>query len=150
MRNWDETFLEIATLYAEHSSCAKYKVGAILVKDKRIISTGYNGVPSGATHCDQLFKNIDFKKDKVMSEKHHLWSLQNEIHAEVNCILFAARNGVSTEGTTIYVTLQPCIGCAKNIVSAGIKKVVFRKAYAREPESIKFLEDSGIEVYQVS
>lgn len=147
---WDETFLKIAELYAEHSSCAKYKVGAILVKDKRIISTGYNGVPSGQIHCNEIFKNINFKEDKVASEKHHLWSLQNEIHAEVNCILFAAKNGVSTLGTTIYVTLQPCIGCAKNIVAAGIKKVVFRKLYAREPESIQFLENSGVQVVQVS
>lgn len=149
MKTWDETFIEIAEKYAEHSSCAKYHVGAIITRDKRIISTGYNGVAAGQKHCSEVFKNIDFKKDKILSEKHHQWSLIHEIHAEVNAILFAARNGVSVADSTIYVTLQPCSQCCKSIISAGIKRVVFHTPYERDQASIKLLEDAGIEVIQV-
>lgn len=149
MKSWDETFMNIAELYAEHSSCAKYGVGAVLVKDKRILSTGYNGVVSGEAHCNEIFKNIDFKQDKILSEKHHLWSLCNEIHAEVNCILYAAKNGISVDGCSIYCTTQPCVNCAKTIAAAGIKKVIYKTPYNREPEALEFLKKAGIEVVRV-
>lgn len=145
-KTWDETFIEIAEKYAEHSSCAKYHVGAVITRDRRIISTGYNGVPGGQPHCNELFKNINFKKDKILSEKHHQWSLIHEIHAEVNAICYAAKNEVLTNNATIYVTLQPCLTCSKAIVAAGIKRVVYKEEYTREPESIEFLKSAGIEV----
>lgn len=149
-KSWDETFIEIAEKYAEHSSCAKYHVGAIIVRDKRIISTGYNGVASGQCHCNKLFKNINFKEDKVMSEKHHEWSLKNEIHAEINAIGYAAKHEVLTDNATIFVTLQPCLNCSKAIVASGIKRVVYKEAYRREPESIEFLRNAGVEVVCLS
>ena len=145
-KSWDETFIDIACLYAEHSSCSKYHVGAVITRDKRIISTGYNGVPTGQKHCNQIFKNINFKEDLVMSEKHHEWSLKNEIHAEMNAIGYAAKNEVLTNNATIYVTLQPCLNCSKAIVAAGIKRVVYKETYKREIESIEFLKSAGVEV----
>lgn len=145
-KSWDKTFIEIAEKYAEHSSCAKYHVGAVITRDRRIISTGYNGVPGGQKHCSELFKNINFKLDKIKSEEHHIWSLKNEIHAEVNAIGYAAKNEVLTNNATIYVTLQPCLNCSKAIVAAGIKRVVYKEAYTREPESIAFLQSAGVEV----
>ena len=148
MKSWDKTFIEIADLYATHSTCAKYHVGAVLVKDRRIVSTGYNGVVSGQKHCNEVFKNINFKEDKKASELHHEWSLKNELHAEQNCIACAAKNGISTEGTTIFINLQPCLSCAKLIVAAGIKRVVYKEPYLREQESIEFLRNAGIEVCQ--
>jgi dCMP deaminase len=149
MKSWDETFMAIAELYAEHSSCAKYGVGAVLTKDGRIISTGYNGVVSGEKHCNEIFKNINFKQDKIKSEEHHLWSLSNEIHAEVNCILYAAKKGIAVEGCTIYVTTQPCTNCSKTIAAAGIKRVVYKTPYSREPEALDFLKKAGIEVLKI-
>lgn len=145
-KSWDKTFIEIAEKYAEHSSCAKYHVGAIITRDRRIISSGYNGVPSGKPHCNSIFKNINFKEDKVMSEKHHEWSLKNEIHAEMNAIGFAAKYEALTRDATIYITLAPCLNCSKAIIAAGIKRVVYKESYAREPESIEFLKSAGVEV----
>jgi dCMP deaminase len=145
-KSWDTTFIEIAEKYAEHSTCSKYHVGAIITRDRRIISTGYNGVPGGQKHCNQIFKNINFKEDRVMSEKHHEWSLKNEIHAEVNAICYAAKNEVLTNNATLYCTLQPCLNCSKAIVAAGIKRVVYKEAYKREPESIDFLKSAGVDV----
>lgn len=150
MESWNKTFIEIAEIYATHSTCAKYHVGAVLVKDRRILSTGYNGVVAGQKHCNELFPDVDFATDMTASEDHHEWSLRNELHAEQNCIACAARNGISTEGTTIFINLQPCLSCAKLIAAAGIKRVVFKEPYLREKESIDFLRNAGIEVCQCS
>ena len=106
-KSWDETFIDIACLYAEHSSCSKYHVGAVITRDKRIISTGYNGVPTGQKHCNQIFKNINFKEDLAMSEKHHEWSLKNEIHAEgghLNPAVWSAVASESASETKITIT----------------------------------------------
>lgn len=145
MTSWDETFLKIADLISEHSKCAKVKVGAVLVKDKRILSCGYNGTPEGACNCCDVFAGKDFS-DNTVREEHHEFAVKNEIHAEQNAIAFAAKNGITVSGATIYVNLQPCYECSKLIVASGIKRAVFSKKYDRADGSIDFLKKSGLEV----
>lgn len=162
MKDWDKTFIEIAEKFAEHSTCVKRKVGAVLVKDLRILSTGYNGTPSGFCNCKDIFENgpnematkaIFYKNDfpsSLNSKKssqgyyftHHDFAERFEIHAEQNCIAFAAKNGVSTEGCTLYVTTAPCVNCAKIIIASGIKNVVYNDIYKND-FGIKLLEEAG-------
>lgn len=143
--SWDITFLKIADLISEHSKCAKHKVGAVLVKDKRILSCGYNGTPSGAENCCDIFNGKDFS-DESVREEHHDFAVKNEVHAEQNAIAFAAKSGINIDGSTIYVNLQPCYECSKLIVVAGIKRAVFSKKYNRADGSVDFLRKSGVDV----
>jgi len=151
---WDKKFMEIALSMAEMSHCAAKKVCCLLVRDGQIISSGINGTHSGQPNCDDKFvKNSGIWSTKIddlwfvcsHSEEHHDWSLDNEIHAEQNAIAKAAKNGISTEGATAYVTLSPCNSCAKLLISAGIKRVVFSDVYDDAPEAFKLLEKCGIE-----
>lgn len=159
MTSWEETFIEAAELFAKRSSCVKRQVGAVLVKDKRILSTGYNGTPSGFVNCCDVFEGhnkVNFEdgiirgylKGKIVT--HHEFAEKYEIHAEQNCLAFAAKNGVSTEGCTLYVTTAPCVHCAKLIVAAGIEKVVFKESY-KTSTGVEFLADeTNVKVYQLA
>ena len=169
MKDWDKTFIEIAEKFAGHSTCVKRQVGAVLVKDLRILSTGYNGTPSGFCNCKDVFENgpnkvatkaIFYKNDfptSLNSKKssqgyyftHHEFAERFEIHAEQNCIAFAAKNGVSTEGCTIYVTTAPCVHCAKVIIASGIKKVVYKEIY-KDDLGIQLLEEANVEVLTIT
>ena len=120
----DKFFLDVASRLAEESHCISLHVGAVIVKDKRIISMGYNGTPSGAPNCSDMYEAGEFTK-----EQHHQWSLSNEIHAEMNALMYAAKQGISVNGCTMYVTHQPCDECVKNIYQAGIKRVVYLYPY---------------------
>ena len=120
----DKFFLNVASILAEESSCISLHVGAVIVRDKRIISMGYNGTPEGMPNCDDSFKQGVFKR-----EEHHEWSLVNEIHAEMNAIMYAAKCGISVKGCTIYVTHKPCYECMKNIAQSGIRRVVYLYDY---------------------
>jgi dCMP deaminase len=145
-RNWDETFLKIAELISRHSTCIRKKVGAILVKENRIISIGYNGVLPGKKHCEDLFKSRVM--DKQFYNQHNEFSRLNEVHAEQNCIAYAAKHGIKTEGSNLYVTISPCKDCSKIIIASGIKKVVYLEYYDREPEGIQLLEENNIKHYK--
>lgn len=157
MKNIDEVFMRIATIFAEQSTCVKRKVGAVLVKDARIISTGYNGTPSGFQNCNQVFDG-DLKKGRlhlsngeylVISQiSHHDFSERYEIHAEQNCLMMAAKNGISTNNCTIYITTAPCSQCAKLIVSSGIKRVVYHELY-KENYGLKLLELCGVKADKI-
>jgi dCMP deaminase len=116
-------FMTIAEEVSKASSCKRNKVGAVIVKDDRIISIGYNGTPTGA--ISNCCEDGDKTKDDV-------------IHAEMNAILFAVKNGISTKDCTLYVTLSPCKECAKNIIQSGIKKVIYKDLY-RDATGIKML-----------
>lgn len=118
-------FLDIAENISTMSHCVSYKVGAILVKDRRIISSGYNGTPAGYINCNEYFKNYTIED----REKHHEFSEKFEIHAELNAILTAAKNGIYINNSDIYTTLQPCNDCLKMICNSGIKNIYFRKIY---------------------
>ena len=122
-------FMRIAKDLSEMSHCVSHKVGVILVKDDRILSTGINGTPKGFKNCDEIFKAEDFNR-----EKHHYFSEKAEIHAETNSILFAARNGINIDGSIMYSTLHPCNNCLKMICNAGIKTVYYCKEYDKFEE----------------
>ncbi len=140
----DKIFINIATEIASASKCVSKQVGAVIVKDGRILSTGYNGTPPGYQNC------CDFWKGEYTSE-HHEWSKTYEIHAEMNAIIWAARKGISIEGGTIYVTLEPCSECSKNLIASGIKRIVYKKSYEHTNSMVvsKFLSDNGVQIEQL-
>lgn len=142
--SWDAYFLQIATVVSQRSTCLRRQVGAVIVKDKRIIATGYNGAASGAPHCDTvgcIRQQLGIKS----GERHELCAA---IHAEQNAIIQAAKYGVSIEGATLYCTHQPCAICAKMIVNSGIRRVVFNGAYPDEYAK-KILSEGKIEICRV-
>lgn len=152
------TFLNIARLIASESKCVSWQVGAVIVKDDRIISTGYNGTRSGAENCcdHSLKQGWMYTRPNGCSilrqefrENHSIWSKKNEIHAELNAILFAAKNGHSIDGATMYVTASPCPDCAKAITQSGIKKLFYVTLYDKnEDDWASIMTDAGIEVIQ--
>lgn len=135
-----ERLMEIAIAIGQWSTCIKYKVGALIVRNNRIISTGYNGTAPGAVHCRDYFIYESI-------EKHHKWAQKNEIHAEMNAILYAARYGVALDQSTLIVTHSPCVDCAKAVVQAGIIKVVFHELYVYS--YLEIFEQNGVEVKQI-
>lgn len=149
MKSWDETFMSVAQTFAERSRCTRLQVGAILVKDKRIISCGYNGVPSGMKHCDEVFTK-EYVHTLEGRIKHHDFSLRNELHAEQNCLAYGFKSGITIDDNCIlYVTTCPCTDCAKLICASGIKNVIYRDEYDRTSEGKKFLEESGINIHKI-
>ncbi|MEA3432476.1 MAG: cytidine/deoxycytidylate deaminase family protein [candidate division WOR-3 bacterium] len=141
---WDKYFMDIATLVASRSTCLRRNVGACVVKDRRILTTGYNGAPTGIAHCEDV--GCLRKKLKVPSGERH--ELCRGLHAEQNAIIHAAKTGISLEGATMYVTNHPCFICAKMIINSGIKKVVYKEGYP-DKEAEDFFKESGIEVVKL-
>ena len=139
---WDEYFMEIAELVKTRSTCLRRNVGAVIVKDNHIISTGYNGPPSGITHCEDLGGCYREMLNVPSGQRHELC---RALHAEQNAIIQAAKVGVSTENATIYITHQPCVICAKMIINSGIKKIVYANPYPDE-DAMKMLGESKIEL----
>ena len=142
---WDEYFLSIAKLVATRSTCLRRQVGAVVVKNKQVLATGYNGAPKGITHCDQA--GCLREEFNVPSGQRH--ELCRALHAEQNAFLQAACHGVSLERSTLYITTQPCSICAKMIINVGIKKVVMAGDYPDE-FALKFLREAGIEMAVIS
>ncbi len=140
----DKNFLNIAKELSFASKCVSKQVGAVIVKDGRILSTGYNGTPAGYINCSEHWKD-EYTKD------HHDWSKTYEIHAEMNAIIWAARKGISIEGGTIYVTLEPCSECSKNLIASGIKRIVYEKSYEHTNSQIisRFIKDNNVHIEQI-
>jgi len=135
--------MELAVNLAKRSHCIKRHVGAVLTKDTRIISIGYNGPPAGTHNCD-----IEWPEDGCPRDSKGGCSLA--IHAEQNAILYAVKNSTSVDGTTLYVTLSPCLSCARIIYSTGIRKVIYLNSYAEHKgistdEGVDFLNRFGVE-----
>ena len=139
--SWDEYFLEMAKLVAKRSTCLRRKVGAVLVKDKRILATGYNGAPKGLKHCLDI--GCLREKLKVPSGQRH--ELCRALHAEQNGLIQASLYGISLKESTLYATNQPCIICAKMLINAGIREIVIQDGY---PDKIaeKILKEAKIKV----
>jgi len=137
--DWDEYFLEIAALVSKRSTCLRRKVGALLVKEKRILATGYNGAPRGLPHCSETGCLRD--KLKVPSGERH--ELCRGLHAEQNALLQASLHGVSVKDSILYCTNQPCIICTKMLINAGIGEVVIEKGYP-DKMSMDFFNQAGI------
>ncbi|MEO1783882.1 cytidine/deoxycytidylate deaminase family protein [Thermodesulfobium sp. 4217-1] len=138
--DWDSYFMQIANLVATRSTCIRRKVGAVIVKDKRILSTGYNGVPSGLQHC----LDIGCLRDKLKIPSGERQELCRGLHAEQNAIIQGAMYGVSLMGSVIYVTNQPCITCAKMLIQSGIIKIYYQGDYP-DPLSLEMLGEARIE-----
>ncbi len=147
-KKWDEIFLNMALVMATASHCVSRKVCAIIVKDRRIISTGINGTAAGCPNCDEIFPDKD--SPDFDRKKHHEFSTKNEIHAEMNAIFFNARyGGQALDGATIYCTLQPCDECLKNILQTGIRRIVYANSYDfsdYSPEVLAALKLKNIEL----
>ena len=140
--SWDEYFMQMAELTAKRSTCLRRQVGAVIVKDKHIIATGYNGAPKGLEHCAQLGGCLREKLHVPSGERHELC---RALHAEQNAIIQAATLGQSIEGGTIYVTHHPCSICAKMILNAGLERIVIREGY---PDTLakEILSEADLEV----
>ncbi|MGE0569359.1 MAG: cytidine/deoxycytidylate deaminase family protein [Bacteroidia bacterium] len=144
--SYDDIYMELAGKLATRSHCVKAQVGAVLTKDTRIISLGYNGPPAGTHNCDEEWPESGCPRDSK-------GSCSLALHAEQNAILYAANNNVNMNGSTLYVTLAPCIACARVIYNVGIKKVYFKDSYAKfkgipRDEGVDFLRRFGVEVHQ--
>jgi len=140
--SFDHIFMNLATDLAKRSHCVKAQVGAVLTKDTRIISIGYNGPPAGTHNCDEEWPGTGCPRDSK-------GSCSLALHAEENAILYAVKNGANLEGATLYTTLSPCLPCARLIFSAGVKKVFFDKSYAEykkigTDEGVDFLNRFGV------
>lgn len=130
---WDEYFMGLAEAVAARSTCTRRAVGAVIVRDRRILSTGYNGSPPGFPHCLDV--------GCLLVDGHCV----RTIHAEMNAVVQAALHGVSIQGATVYCTSFPCLHCAKVLIGAGIERVVYRDPYD-DPLSAQFLEQAGVRV----
>jgi dCMP deaminase len=141
---WDEYFMEIVDLIKTRSTCLRRQVGAIIVKDKRILASGYNGAPTGCRHCLDI--GCLREELKVPSGERH--ELCRAIHAEQNAIVQAAYSGTCIKGGTMYVTHQPCVLCAKMAINAGIEKIVYRGDYPDEL-AMELLREAGVRVVRL-
>lgn len=139
--SWDDYFMKIAEEVSTRSTCIRRRVGALIVKEKRILTTGYNGVPAGISHCteDTCLRN----KFNVPSGERH--ELCRGLHAEQNAIIQAAYHGVSIKGGTLYVTHQPCSICAKMLINSGIIKFVYQNPY-NDQLALEMLAETDIEI----
>lgn len=141
--SWDRYFMDIADLVASRSTCLRRKVGAVIVKERRILTTGYNGAPSGLPHCEI----VSCLREKFSIPSGQQQELCRGLHAEQNAIIQAALHGISIQSSYLYCTDQPCITCSKMIINAGIIRVFYRKDY---PDEIarNLLQEAGIEEVQ--
>ncbi len=146
--SWDEYFLMLAKLAATRSTCLAFPVGAVIVKNKQVLATGYNGSPSGSPHCTAQgfcypgLSSCDASKEMP----------SRAVHAEANAIAQAAKHGISTDGASIYVTLEPCLSCLKLIISAGIREVFYETAFNSRNNAVvrdSFIKDKLVSLKQV-
>lgn len=146
MDKWDRRMMELAEQVSTWSSCYKVnrKVGAVIVKDKRVLTTGYNGAGAGIQSCIDKGECLREKLNIPSGTRHELCYA---VHAEQNSIIQAAKMGVSVDGATLYCTHQPCSICAKMIINAGIKRVVFRDGYPDE-FSVRMFVEAGVEIVE--
>lgn len=142
--SFDEIYMGLASNLAKRSHCVKMKVGAVIAKDTRIISLGYNGPPAGTHNCDEEWPEEGCPRSSK-------GSCSLAVHAEENAILYAAKNNVTVEGSTLYITLSPCLPCARMIYTSGVKKIYYLNSYADYKgidldEGVDFLSKFGVDI----
>ena len=142
--SWDEYFLEMAELVSKRSTCLRRNVGAVLVREKRILATGYNGAPSGLEHCFEV--GCMREKLKIPSGQRH--ELCRALHAEQNALIQSSLHGISVKGATLYSTTQPCVICAKMLINAGIKEIVMTDGYP-DKLAMEFLKAAKIKLRKI-
>ncbi len=141
--SWDEYFLELSDIVASRATCDRGKSGCVLVKDKRVLATGYVGSPSGIAHCDDvghLIREVTYENGET---KQHC---VRTIHAEQNALAQAAKHGIAVQGATLYCKMEPCRVCAMLIISVGISRVVCRKLYQAGSDTRDMFKEAGIEL----
>ncbi len=134
--SWDEYFLQLARQAATRSTCLRRQVGAVLVRDRRVLATGYNGAPRGVAHC----LDIGCLREQLAIPSGERQELCRAIHAEQNAIIQAAVHGVALEGATLYCTLQPCVLCAKMLINCGVREIHYVEGYPDELSRSMFAE----------
>lgn len=144
--SWHEYFLAIARTAATRTTCLASPVGAVIVRDKQILATGYNGAPSGSSHCTEqgyCYPGVDICSQSSLPSR--------AIHAEANAIAQCARHGIPTEGAIIYITLEPCLNCLKLIIAAGIKEIYFETALGGERAIVRdtYIKENLIKITQL-
>jgi dCMP deaminase len=139
--SWDEYFMDIADLVSRRSTCLRRRVGAVIVLDKRILATGYNGAPSGLRHCSE----VGCLREQLGIPSGERHEICRGLHAEQNAIIQAAVHGAKIEGGTLYSTIQPCSQCARMIINAKLVRLVFRGEYP-DGLAMELLNESGIEL----
>lgn len=142
--SWDDYFMDITRLVSKRSTCLRRHVGAVIVRDKRMLATGYNGAPRGIAHCEET----GCLREKLGIPSGQQQELCRGIHAEQNAIIQAAVSGVSIEDSQIYSVTQPCVVCAKMIINSGIRKVIYQDSYPDELSKQMF-DEAGIELIKV-
>jgi dCMP deaminase len=142
--DWDSYFMDMAKLASRRSSCLRRAVGAVLVRERRLLATGYNGVPSGVSHCEVTGCLRD-ELNVPSGERHELC---RGLHAEQNAIIQAALHGVSTRGAILYCTNLPCIICAKMLINSGVRRVVYLDGYC-DPLTEEMLAEVGVELFRM-
>ncbi len=140
--SWDEYFMQMAELAATRSTCLRRHVGAVIVQDRHVVATGYNGVPRSIMHCGERGGCLREKLNVPSGERHELCM---GLHAEQNAIIQAATLGQSVEGATIYVTHQPCVICAKMIINAGVRRIVVKEGYP-DQLAVDILAEAGLKI----
>ncbi|MBN2203979.1 MAG: cytidine/deoxycytidylate deaminase family protein [Thermoleophilia bacterium] len=141
--SWDEYFLQLARQAATRSTCLRRQVGAVLVRDKRILATGYNGAPRGVAHC----LDVGCLRDELGIPSGERQELCRAIHAEQNAIIQAALHGVAIEGATLYTTLHPCVLCAKMLINCGVREIHYLEGYPDELSRL-LLEEAGVRLHR--
>ena len=143
---WDAYFMQICRVVAEGSTCTRAEVGAVIVKDRTILATGYNGSPAGMPHCSEVGCLVTTSTTPDGTTEENCF---RTIHAEINAIAQSAKNGVSISGSAIYITHSPCIHCLKVLVNVGIRRICFERPYKLDRVQ-EMVDKSGIELHQVS
>ncbi|QUL97913.1 MAG: cytidine/deoxycytidylate deaminase family protein [Candidatus Fermentithermobacillus carboniphilus] len=138
---WDEYFMQVAEVVARRSTCLRRNIGAVIVKDKRILATGYNGAPTGLAHCTE----VGCLREKLGIPSGERHEICRGLHAEQNALIQAAKYGIAVEGSTIYSTTEPCSLCAKMLINAGINRIVYRDPYPDDLSRL-LLSEAGVTV----
>jgi len=139
--SWEEYFMDIARLVAKRSTCIRRMVGAVVVKDKNILATGYNGAPTGIAHCDV----VGCLREKLAVPSGERHELCRGLHAEQNAIIQAAKHGINIEKGVLYCTNSPCVICSKMIINAGIRRIIYLEGYP-DTLSLDLLKEAGVEL----
>ena len=151
--SWDEYFMDMATFVAKRSTCTRKKLGAVLVKNKRVIATGYNGAPPGQAHCDDAGCFVVSTTQKIDGKEITKDHCIRTLHAELNAILQCSQHGIQTNDSTLYVMCNPCYHCAKSIITSGIKRVVYNDDYFHDDgldhKAIEMMKECGVIVEKI-
>ena len=149
----NNTYAEILSVYEKRSTCMRVKVACVAVRDGRSVCSGWNGSASDQHHCSDVMGTVEYQQlsPEEFKSVHREFSIDNEIHAEMNMVAYAAKHGISLNGTDIYISYSPCGDCAKVLQAVGIKRVFYKQMYDRDPTGkfVEYLRNRGIEVKQL-